>query len=254
MGGKDVALRKSWIARSLLLLAIVATLLAVSTKPAHAQQGAGWHTYGDWLAWPSFSVDQADLIFEAHALAVLRVEEALRQLKDNRGRIMTNKYKIYSNWFGAYDETAYRFIHHVFQWSLYALNAGFTWDMDIPGDLPQDWFTPEWITFSDSFAYFDAIDYDEPGLGAFVLGWQSVNGEIIWERNQIYIGWGFFLWSEGDDPYWTREGVIVHEATHMFLTADIVYGQRGSGTLAATSPTLASRNADNYRYFVENLY
>jgi peptidyl-Lys metalloendopeptidase len=61
-----------------------------------------------------------------------------------------------------------------------------------------------------------------------------------------------FFWSAPPSGLNSKPGVIVHELAHEVLRAgDFRYSTDRAARLAANSPGLAIRNADNYEYFAE---
>jgi hypothetical protein len=63
------------------------------------------------------------------------------------------------------------------------------------------------------------------------------------------------LWSAPRTGTDSRAGTLIHEVSHFNVVAgtdDIVYGQAGAKSLAASDPNGAINNADNHEYFAEN--
>ncbi|HVI02801.1 MAG TPA: M35 family metallo-endopeptidase [Enhygromyxa sp.] len=82
-------------------------------------------------------------------------------------------------------------------------------------------------------------------------------GTIAWVipvlSDKVHLCERFF---EKDDVGWdTKWGILVHEFSHLFaLTHDYEYGRPDSLALADNQPNKAVKNADNYEYFVEDIY
>lgn len=65
---------------------------------------------------------------------------------------------------------------------------------------------------------------------------------------------GSYFFNAQGDGFNSKFGTVVHEITHFVLvgsTKDDAYGVNSAKALAASEPTKARRNADNYEYFVE---
>jgi peptidyl-Lys metalloendopeptidase len=72
--------------------------------------------------------------------------------------------------------------------------------------------------------------------------------------NSFVIVLGIFFTQAPPTGFNSKLGTLVHEMSHFVLagaTKDIVYGIDGAKNLAATNPSAARQNADNYEYFVE---
>jgi peptidyl-Lys metalloendopeptidase len=70
---------------------------------------------------------------------------------------------------------------------------------------------------------------------------------------RIYLGRVF--WTAPPTGTDSKAGTLIHEMSHFTVVAgtdDVVYGQTGARSLAATDPDSAIRNADSHEYFAEN--
>ena len=87
-----------------------------------------------------------------------------------------------------------------------------------------------------------SYDLSSTGCRSGVFGYTYKNTTTIW-----FCGSFWDATARGTD---SKAGTIVHEHSHCDArTDDIAYGQDGARTLAAGSPDLAVKNADNYEYY-----
>jgi peptidyl-Lys metalloendopeptidase len=82
-------------------------------------------------------------------------------------------------------------------------------------------------------------------------------GSLAWTvpilSDEIHLCPSFF--AAGSGQWTTQVGILVHELSHMFaLTRDIKYWPDNSLALADSDPDKAIKNADNYEYFMEDIY
>ena len=75
------------------------------------------------------------------------------------------------------------------------------------------------------------------------------------ETSTIYLAIPFFnLVDQGAD---SRAGTLVHELTHQSTvgsTKDYAYGETKAKALALLNPAKARGNADNYEYYLEDVF
>lgn len=110
--------------------------------------------------------------------------------------------------------------------------------------------------FERALALADFQNYWCPIVNSSELEWNINEVAAVWSGtpDAIYLSPFFFLLPSSGQG--SNLGTIVHELTHLpsvGSTADLGYPKATAEALAKNNPQDARRNANNYRYFVEDV-
>lgn len=213
----DIHTRMRACLRSLLLLAVMLGL----TQPALAIN----------VVFDPSCNSQADrtAIANAVALATNWAGGAYHLVNNNEQQLSANPPSAYRNWFGAFDQARYQRVRAVLDGVRYKLASGH------------------------SLTAYCRIDPAPPcdDDGDIAATHINVRGDV-----QAWFCTEFFT-LHPNAGFDTQAGSVVHEMSHSIgHTVDVLgaYGTQGAATLAAQQPSRAVENADNYEYFVEELF
>ncbi|MEY9330434.1 peptidyl-Lys metalloendopeptidase [Pseudomonas protegens] len=183
------------------------------------------------VAFDGSCATQADRTAVSNAVAVATTwsTNAYNQVNNNEATFRRNQDLAYRTWFGTFSQDRYQRVRAVLDGVRFKLNSGNT------------------------LTAYCRVNPNDPcdAPGDIAATYVNARGDV-----QAWFCTAFFALPPrvGFD---TQAGTVVHELTHSIgHTTDIpgAYGVAGSQNLGANRPSDAVENADNYEYYVEDLY
>lgn len=183
------------------------------------------------VAFDGSCTTQADrtAVSNAVALATTWSTDAYNQVNNNEATFRGNQNLAYRTWFGTFSQDRYQRVRAVLDGVRFKLNS------------------------ANTLTAYCRVDPHDPcdAVGDIAATYVNARGDV-----EAWFCTAFFALPArvGFD---TQAGTVVHELTHSIgHTTDIpgAYGVAGSQNLGTNRPSDAVENADNYEYYVEDLY
>jgi peptidyl-Lys metalloendopeptidase len=172
-------------------------------------------------------------VANAVARATTWANDAYNEVNNNEQALRNNPPTAYRTWFGTFEQDRYQRVRGVLDGVRFKLNSDSTMT---------------------AYCRRDTDRACETGVG--VAATIAATLPRVRSDFEVWFCTAFFA-LPANVGFDTQAGSVLHEMTHSIgNTEDIpgAYGTAGAGNLATQAPARAVDNADNYEFFVEQLY